>query len=280
MKKINITFLFIIIIIIKSIATEVDFFKLEKIAKNPHASLMRSPAIDCLYIYSVDENKHYMGFNIGAKLPFLSVKGDTLFQFEMGGYGAIFSRFELFSKTFDFVHADFLGSTYFDFKYRMVTFETSIYHVSSHLGDDYIVSTGEVVRNTGYEAVREYITISGADYAELTIGFEYKFLKRPGSRIFNNQSVYYGWRFEFIPFNVPIFFEWEAEILDFESIPNIGVRFGFYPDYIFNNLFLGKDHYSKHYHELYFHYYYGYSKMNCFYRKREQLVMAGGSFRL
>ena len=261
-------------------AAEVNFFKLDKIVSNPHASLLRSQAIEAQYIYSADDEKHYMGFNFGAKIPFLTVMADNLLQFEMGGYGGIYTRFELFSETFDFIAADFLGACYFDFKYRLVSFETSVYHVSSHLGDNYIDETGSAVRNTGYEAVREYFIIKGAEFFDLSLGFEYKFLKRPESKIFNSQSVFHGWRFDFISMGVPLFFEWECEIVDLKNIPNIGMRLGIYVDYIFNRFFLGKDHYRKHYHELSFHYYYGFSKFACFYNQRENLILVGFSFRL
>ncbi len=261
-------------------AADVNFFKLDSITTYPHAANLRSNAIEAFYIFSTDDSKHYMAFNCAVKIPFLTVIGDTMVFFETGGYGGLYTRFELLSENFNFVHADFLGSYYFDIRYKLITFETSIYHVSSHLGDDYIRYNKGKVKNTGFEAVREFMNIRGGDFVEITLGFDYKFFKRPENRIFNNQSVFHGWRFDFVTVGVPLYVEWEGEVLDFRHIPNIGIRIGCYLDYIINNLFLGRDSYRKKYQEFFAGYYYGYSKMNCFYTKREQLVMTGCSFRL
>lgn len=260
-------------------ATEVDFFARTKIVNNPHSALPGSQAIDCLYVYSVDDAKHYMAFNFGCRFPFLTVRADNMLLFEAGGFGGLFTRFELFSESFNFIDADFLGGGYVTFKYRLVSLETSVYHISSHVGDDYIRYEGGVVRNAGYEAVRQYLNLSGASYLDLSLGYEYKFGRRENAGIFNVMSVLLGWRLDFLSYGVPLFLEAEGEIVDLRRLPNVGVRIGCYLDYLITAVMRKRDFAGRPQHELSFRYYYGYSKMVSFYRMRENLLMVGGTFR-
>ena len=258
-------------------AGDIEFFSSEKVCENPHAALLRSPAINTLYMYSVENKRHYMEFDFGAKIPAVTYHGKTI-DIEFGGTGGIFTRFELFTQSFNFVHADFTGMLFTDVRYRQFVFETSVYHTSSHIGDDYIKYNHASVKNTGFEAVRHYFNYI-LPFVEISVGFEYKFSRRPKQTIIPNPSIYLGNRINFLQVGIPVFIEWEAEIIAGRYPPNIGIKLGVFLRYLFNTVFLEKDSSGKEPHELSIYYYYGYSKMGCFNNRRESLILIGPTYR-
>jgi hypothetical protein len=256
---------------------DIEFFPLKKISENPHASLLRSPSINVLYLYSAETKRHYAGFDFGAKIPALTYHGNEA-DVELGGMGGIFNRFELFSQSFNFVHADFTGMLYTDVRYRQFLFETSVYHTSSHVGDDHIKYHHAAVRNTGLEAARHHVSYI-LPFADISVGFEYKFSRRPKNTIIGNPSIFLGNRIDLLRAGFPVFIEWEAEFIAGPHLPNIGIRAGIYLRYLFNTVFLGNDSKGKESHELSVYYYYGYSKMGVFSRQRESLILFGPTYR-
>jgi len=258
-------------------AGDIEFFSSEKVCENPHAALLRSPSISTLYMYSAETRRHYMEFDLGAKIPAITYH-DKDVAVELGGTGGVFTRFELFSQSFNFVHADFTGMLYTDVRYRQFLFETSVYHTSSHVGDDYIKYNHAAVRNTGFEAARHYFSYI-LPFTEISIGFEYKFSRRPKQTIIGNPSFFLGNRISFLRVGIPVFIEWEAEFIAGPYLPNIGIRAGIFLRHLFNTVLLGKDPGGKEAHELSVYYYYGYSKMGYFSRQRESLIMVGPTYR-
>jgi hypothetical protein len=260
-----------------SIAADLEFFSSDKVTDNPHGALLRAPAINALYTYSTGNKRHYMEYDFGAKIPAISYRDETT-QIDIGGSGGIFTRFELFSESFNFVHADFTGLLFTDVRYRNFLFETSVYHTSSHLGDDYIRYNLGAVQNTGFEAVRHYTTYI-LPCVEISIGFDYKFSRRPKKTISPYPSILAGCRIDLLSEGIPFFIEWEAEIIAGRRLPNVGIRAGIYLKYLFNTCILKKKSSGNEPHELSVYYYNGYSKMGCFYDRRETLVMFGPSYR-
>ena len=174
---------------------EIQFLPDETLCKNPHGALLRSPSIDALYIHSEIDRKDYLGYNFGTKIPILSYDIDTI-KSQFGGFGGIYTRFELFTYSFNFVNADFQGGVFNDFKYNRLSFEFMLYHVSSHLGDDFVNKENAAVTDTGFEAVRHYTTYAVWDLFEVTVGFEYKFSTRPDEKIIYNKSFLIGNRLD------------------------------------------------------------------------------------
>lgn len=258
-------------------AADLKFFSFDPISDNPHASLLRAPSLNALYLYSVEKNRHYMAYDFGVKIPGISLRGGSV-DVDIGGYGGIFTRFELFSESFNFVHADFSGGLFTDVRYRDLLFETSVYHTSSHLGDDYIRYNYGVVRNTGFEAIRHYTTYI-MHCVQFSLGFDWKFSRRPERKIFREPSVLAGARIDLLPEDIPFFIEMEVEIITGRRLPNIGIRAGIYLKRLFTLLFLGRNSSGKEAHELSVYYYNGYSKMGCFYDRRETLILVGPSSR-
>lgn len=255
----------------------IEFFSSDKVSENPHGALLRAPALNALYLYSAGTNRHYMEYDFGARIPGISWRSDTV-DVDIGGSGGIFTRFELFTESFDFVHADFTGALFTDVRYRNFLFETTVYHTSSHLGDDYVRTTVGAVRNTGYEAVRHYTTWI-LPLVHFSLGVDWKFSRRPKQRIYREPSVLAGVRIDLLPEGIPFFMEWETEIIAGKRPPNVGIRAGIYLRYLFNSCILKRKPASDEPHELSVYFYSGYSRMGCFYDRRETLVMFGPSYR-
>ncbi len=259
-------------------AYDLEFLSQEKISRNPHSALLRPAAINVLYMYSADKNKHYAEFDFGAKIPGITLRDLGAAEIEIGGSGGVFSRFELFSESFNFIHADFNGSLYTDVKYKNFLFETSVYHTSSHIGDDYIKHNRGRVKNTGYEGIKHYTSFM-TEFWNVSIGFEYKFSRRPKGMIIPSPSVFLGTRLDLFSVGIPFFMECEIEAIVGRYLPNIGVRAGVYLKYIFNAMFLKKHRTEKEPHELAVYYFNGYSRIGYFYNRREHLVLFGPTYR-
>jgi len=259
-------------------AYDLEFLSQDKLSLNPHAALLRSHAINVLYTYSEDKNKHYMEFDFGAKIPGITLRNVSGADIEIGGAGEVFTRFQLFSQSFNFIHADFNGTIYTDVRYKRLLFETSIYHTSSHIGDDYILYDRGVVKNTGYEAIRHYTTFM-ADYLDVSVGFDYKLGRRPKRTIFSDPSIFLGARLDLLSAGIPVFVECDVEVIVGRRLPNVGIRAGVYLKYIFNTIFLKKPSSGKEPHELAVYFYSGYSKMGYFYDRRETLILFGPTYR-
>ncbi len=256
---------------------EVKFFSSEKVSQTTHASLLRSPALNVLYMYSADTMKHFMAFDFGAKIPGISIRGGQV-EADIGGGGGIFTRFQLLSESFNFVHADFSGALFADIKYREFLFETTVYHTSSHLGDDYIVYDHGRPRNTGWEAVRQYLSYV-TPFFDVSLGVEYKFSRRPLAVIFYPLSFFLGGKIDLLAAGIPFFMEVELEVIAGPYPPNFGVRMGIYLKYIFNTLILKHKPDGHEPHELSIYYYNGYSRMGSFYNRRESLILCGPTYR-
>ncbi len=288
MRILLITALFILGFAMNAYPMELVFFPTERFTNNAHTALLRAPAIDVLYTYSTPDKRQYMSYNFGARFGLLSADfGDDL-QAELGGGGGVFTRFELFTHSFDFIHADFLGVGTASVRYKKLVLETSLYHVSSHVGDDYIRNRHEgrapwqreeVFRNVGFEAIKQYAGYRFSPLFETSLGFEYKPGRRPEGLIFYRASFFAGLRLDFLSIGVPVFFECEAELYDFKREPNFGARLGVYLSCLFNTVFMGRDPGGREQHEFSIWYYYGNSKLGFFYKKRESLILAGPTYR-
>jgi hypothetical protein len=259
-------------------SAEVEFFSGSRIQAPQHAALLRSPAIEVQYMYDTAGMKHYAVFNFGAVIPVLSVKTPSSI-FETGAMGGIFSRFEFFSESFNFVTADFMGGGYAAMETARFIFDASVYHVSSHLGDEYILYDRGMVVDTGYEAARACATWMAAEWLSFSAGGEYRFGRRPGRTLFFAGSVLFEGRIDLRGHRVPLFFEATVEVLDLYRYVNAGARLGVYLRYLFNGTFLGRETGGSEPHELSVTYYYGFSRACCFARRRESLILVGPSYR-
>jgi hypothetical protein len=261
-----------------SIAENLDILGTTGTETDLPGALLRSPSVDVLYISSEKDNKEYMAYNFGVKIPGISFNDTRGRRYVFGGYGGIFTRYQLHTESFNFVHADFLGALFLQIDDKHLLFETSVYHISSHLGDDYINNNTIEVADTGFEALKQDVLYRFTPTITFHIGAEYKLGRRPLKTIFYNKSLFLGAMFDGLPQKTPVFFESELEIIGDYS-PNLGIKAGVYLNYLINNFGLNKPPPANEHHEFSIYYYNGYSKMGYFYDQREQLLMCGFTFR-
>jgi hypothetical protein len=279
-RKIRLFFLIFTLIHMSLIAYSYEIHLLpdSDISKLPHYALGRGALIDARYIYSSGTNKQYIQYGFGVKIPVILFDITDDIKVDFGGYGWTYPLFDLISESFDYIQSDFLLGGFTDIKYHNILFETFIFHTSHHLGDEFIALEHATYINMGYEAVKQYINYNFGDLVTFSPGFEYKLDKRPSDLVFYDKSLFLGFRLDLLKFALPFFLDSECEIFSFDNNPNFGCRLGFYLNF-FNLLNKPEDQKSKHIHEIYLAYYNGYSKYIYFYKTREILLMAGGSYR-
>ncbi len=259
-------------------AGSLEFFPVGSRQTSAFAPLLRSAAIEVQYMYETAGMDHYAAFNFGASVPMLAYRTDSL-AFETGGRGGIFSRFEMFSESFNFVTADFMGGGYGSIAAGEIALDASVYHVSSHIGDEYLVYDGAAIANTGYEAARLCATWAAAKWLSLSAGAEYLFGRRPRSTVFYDGLLMFEGRIDLLSFGVPLFFEGAVESVGWYRYANAAARLGLYLRYFFNTTLMGEEYRGSEPHELSVTYYYGFSKALYFSRKRESLVLMGPTYR-
>ncbi len=259
-------------------ASDITFLPAKAPLINRHVTLLNPCDIDIAYIYSSIDDIFYARYNFGIKLVIFHMKTNNNVEIESCGFGEVIARFELFSDSFYLVHSDFLGGVSFDIKYKRFLFETMVYHLSSHLGDDYRHYYNEPYLNVGFETIKHYTNYHFSDMFVLSGGLEYKFGRRPADLIFYDLSVILGAKIDFVSKGIPVFIESESEIFSFHHTPNFGVKTGLYLFSFINNTLLKKGLTEEKNHELYFQYYYGYSQVGYYFDKKESLLVFGISF--
>lgn len=74
--------------------------------------------------------------------------------FQLAIAGAIFAQFDLSSRSFDLINADYLVGIPFTFRYSGLTARLRAYHQSSHLGDEYLLRPSRIEReNLSFESI-------------------------------------------------------------------------------------------------------------------------------
>lgn len=275
--------IFILIILLLFItpgiaASDITFLPAKAPLINRHVTLLNPCDIDIAYIYSSIDDVFYARYNFGIKLVIFYIKTNNNVEIESCGFGEVIARFELFTGSFYLVHSDFLGGVSFDIKYKRFLFETMLYHLSSHLGDDYLHHYNEPYLNVGFETIRHYTNYHFSDMLDLSAGLEYKYGRRPADLIFYDLSVILGAKIDFVSKGIPVFIESESEIFSFRHAPNFGVRTGLYLFPFINNTLLKKGLAEEKNHALYFQYYHGCSQVGYYFDKKESLLMLGISF--
>lgn len=103
--------------------------------------------------------------------------------------GGIFPRFD-FSYDKNLQVIDFYGNIPFDIRIGKWSNRTMVYHVSSHLGDDYIRSTGQLGANNSWNSLRSILSYDAYPLLRLYGGYTYNLLYVPGAQ--KLQAYQYG----------------------------------------------------------------------------------------
>jgi len=101
-----------------------------------------------------------------------------VFQTSVGG-GA-FGRFDLSVKTNDLETADYYGNLPFDYRDGAWSTRFMVYHASSHLGDDFIKTTGREPDKHAWDNLKWLESYEPLDSLRLYGGYNYVFRTLPG----------------------------------------------------------------------------------------------------
>jgi hypothetical protein len=116
--------------------------------------------------------------------------GDTFGLFRVGGpdpgegiqldvMGSIFAQFDLGTLSNDLINADYIVGFPLTFRRHGFSFRAKLYHQSSHLGDEYLLRSDEIVReNLSFESF-EFLVSQELSVLRLYIGAEKIFRREP-----------------------------------------------------------------------------------------------------
>ena len=116
--------------------------------------------------------------------------GDTFGLFRVGGpdpgegiqldvMGSIFAQFDLGTSSNDLINADYVLGFPLTFRRRGFSFRAKLYHQSSHLGDEYLLRSDEIVReNLSFESI-EFLVSQEISALRLYVGAEKIFRREP-----------------------------------------------------------------------------------------------------
>jgi hypothetical protein len=116
--------------------------------------------------------------------------GDTFGLFRIGGpdpgegfqldvMGGIFAQFDMSAPSNDLINADYVLGFPLTFRRRGFSFRAKLYHQSSHLGDEYLLRSDEIVReNLSFESI-EFLVSQEISVLRLYVGAERIFRREP-----------------------------------------------------------------------------------------------------
>lgn len=116
--------------------------------------------------------------------------GDTFGLFRIGGrdsgegfqldvMGSIFAQFDLGAPSNDLINADYILGFPFTFRRSGFSFRAKLYHQSSHLGDEYLLRSEEIVReNLSFESI-EFLVSQEIGVLRVYAGAERIFRREP-----------------------------------------------------------------------------------------------------
>jgi hypothetical protein len=116
--------------------------------------------------------------------------GDTFGLFRIGGpdpgegiqldvLGSIFAQFDLGAASNDLINADYILGFPLTFRRSGFSFRAKLYHQSSHLGDEYLLRSEDIVReNLSFESI-EFLVSQELGALRLYVGAERIFRREP-----------------------------------------------------------------------------------------------------
>ena len=116
--------------------------------------------------------------------------GDTFGLFRVGGpepgegiqldlMGSIFAQFDLGAPSNDLINADYIVGFPLTFRRHGFSFRAKLYHQSSHLGDEYLLRSDQIVReNLSFESI-EFLVSQELSVLRIYAGAERIFRREP-----------------------------------------------------------------------------------------------------
>jgi uncharacterized protein DUF1207 len=119
------------------------------------------------------------GANFGGTLPLLQGPLPAEGRWDVGFQAAVFSIFDLDSKSHDLVNADYFFGVPFSARWGWFSAMLRVYHQSSHLGDEFLLETHTPRINLSYEAVDLTPSVDLWSWGRLYLGGGYLFDRDP-----------------------------------------------------------------------------------------------------
>jgi hypothetical protein len=102
--------------------------------------------------YTVPKSRFFWAANFGESFPFVGNRGGE--DWQLGLQAAVFTIWDLTTESDDLVNADFLVGFPLSFRRGRWSYMYRIFHVSDHLGDEFVLTHKNVARiNISYEAL-------------------------------------------------------------------------------------------------------------------------------
>jgi hypothetical protein len=99
-----------------------------------------------------------LGDTWGVRRWYLGQSGDTAIQFDVEGMG--YSQFKLSRGVNEFETIDFFANLPLEIRRGPISGRFTLFHESSHLGDDYIRSTGNTGTRYSVEGIRQVVSLN------------------------------------------------------------------------------------------------------------------------
>jgi hypothetical protein len=117
---------------------------------------------------------------VGDSFGLLRVGGpDPGEGFQIDVVGSIFAQFDLGAPSNDLINADYILGFPLTFRRNGFSFRAKLYHQSSHLGDEYLLRSEEIVReNLSFESI-EFLVSQEIRALRLYVGAEKIFRREP-----------------------------------------------------------------------------------------------------
>ena len=106
------------------------------------------------------------------------LSSDASFQISIGG--GVFARFDLAEQSNALQVADYYGNLPFDYRIDKWSFRFMPYHTSSHLGGDYLSTTGGTTSKHTWDNLRWLASYDMNAYGRMYGGYTYTFRELPG----------------------------------------------------------------------------------------------------
>jgi hypothetical protein len=110
-------------------------------------------------------------FRVGGPDPGEGIQLDVI--------GSIFAQFDLGTPSNDLINADYIVGFPLTFRRHGFSFRAKLYHQSSHLGDEYLLRSDEIIReNLSFESI-EFLVSQELGVLRLYVGAEKIFRREP-----------------------------------------------------------------------------------------------------
>lgn len=150
---------------------------------DPLAADPRWPAFSGAYQHFIDdeEMRRVFAASIGDTIPLYTADVPFAFggRWQVGVEGAAFVIHNLDTSSWDQVNADYMAGVKLSYRNDSLSGIFRIFHLSSHIGDEYLMSNSVKRENYSYEAIGVLVSKDISEWTRVYGGGEYHFSRSP-----------------------------------------------------------------------------------------------------